>query len=46
MFHTDPIGMHYNEAARLTNNMFSKAPTTRTVCRSVHASARVRIIKH
>lgn len=26
MFHTDLIGMHYNEAAQLTNNMFSKAP--------------------
>lgn len=26
MFPTDPIVMHYNEAAQLTNNMFSKAP--------------------
>lgn len=26
MFPTDPIVMHHNEAAQLTNNMFSKAP--------------------
>lgn len=25
MLYTDPMGVHYNEAARLTNNMFSKA---------------------
>lgn len=25
MFHTDQIGMHYNEATQLTNSMFSKA---------------------
>lgn len=44
LFHTDPIGMHYNEATRLTNNNGFKSNTT-TVCRSVRASASVRIIK-